>query len=188
MTSTEVAMTKAQGAARKTLARRAVLLSAGLLPTAGIISGLSRATAATDWANYTSPDSGASIRYPASWAVSAHANVNLLYPHQSLAVRSAAAPSRSAEDFPDLSSYSTRGVYLWLLHYDGLHQDCPPFQALTSHTRLKQQVSEFGAFSRYGVLFSGSRRSFILRLWIGRAVSQDSISLLDKCLSSLSLP
>ncbi len=39
MTSTEVAMTTAQGAARKTLARRAVLLSAGLLPTAGMISG-----------------------------------------------------------------------------------------------------------------------------------------------------
>ena len=59
-------MTTAQGAARKTLARRAVLLSAGLLPTAGMISGMSRAAAATEWANYTSPDSGASIRYPRS--------------------------------------------------------------------------------------------------------------------------
>jgi hypothetical protein len=135
-------MTTAQGAARKTLARRAVLLSAGVLPAAGLISATSRAAAATEWANYTSPDSGASIRHPASWAVDAHANVNLLYPHQSLAIRSAAAPSRSAEDFPDLSSYSTRGVYLWLLHYNDLHQDCPPFQALTSHTQLKEQVSE----------------------------------------------
>ncbi len=181
-------MTMAEGTPRKTLARRAVLLSAGLLPTAGLISGVSRAAAATEWANYTSPESGARIKYPASWAVDAHANANLLYPHHSFAIRSAAAPRRSGEDFPDLSSYSTGGVYLWLLHYDDLRQDCPPFRALTSYTHLKEQVSEFGAFSRYGALFSGSQRSFILRLWIGRAVSQDSTSLLDKCLSSLSLP
>jgi len=188
MTSPEVAMTTAQGTTRKTLARRAVLLSAGLLPTAGLISSMSPAATATEWANYTSPESRASIRYPASWAVDAYANVNLLYPHQSFAVRSAAAPSRSADDFPGLSSYSTRGVYLWLLHYDNLRQDCPLFQVLTSYTQLKEQASEFGAFSRYGAFFSGSQRSFILRLWIGRAVSQDSTSLLDKCLSSLSLP
>jgi hypothetical protein len=188
MTSTEAAMTTAHGTTRKTLARRAVLRSAGLLPTAGLISAMTPAAAATEWANYTSPESGASIRYPASWAVDACANVNLLYPHQSLALRSAAAPSRSAENFPALSSYSARGIYLWLLHYDNLHQDCPPFQALTSYTQMKEQVSEFGAFSRYGALFSGSQRSFILRLWIGRAVSRDSTSLLDKCLSSLSLP
>lgn len=143
-----------------------------------------------DWTDYASPESGARISYPSSWAADADAHTDLLYPHQSFVVRSAAPPIGSAGEFPDLSSYPRSGVYMWLLHYSDLqnNRDCPPFQSFESYYELEQRVSEFDAFNRYGASFSGSQRSFLLRLWIGGSVSQDDISLMNHCLSSLGVP
>jgi len=176
---------------RKLLTRRRVLASAGVLPAAGVlISQTDPAAAAVAWTGYVSPESGASVKYPATWGLDTDVVTELVYPKQSFAVRSGGQPGGYIEDIPDLSSYPADGVFLWLLHYDDLQDgtDCPAFRPVSTYLQLEQRISEFGGFARYGLDFSGTQRSFILRLWVGRTVSQNAISLLDRCLSLLAMP
>jgi hypothetical protein len=175
----------------RSLTRRALLTrSTQRISAPTDTSGSSPANAAAEWTSHTSGLCGASISCPISWGVDADANVNLLYPHQSFVVRNAAPPRRSPDDLPDLTSYSVAGVYLWLLYYDHLlpSPDCPPFEPLRSYNDLEQRISEFTGFMRYGISFSGTRRSFALRLWIGAAASPHARSSLNACLSSLKVP
>jgi hypothetical protein len=174
------------------IARRSFLAGAGSLSGAGLIGAATPAQASVRWMNYTSRLSGASITFPASWTLDSHANTQprLLYPHQSFVIHSARRPSRTTPAFPDLTSYPSSGIYMWLLHYDNLQdaRDCPPFQSFDNYTQLSQGISEFPSFSRYNAGFSGSQRSFLLRLWVGATVSETSRSFLNRCVASLQVP
>lgn len=172
--------------------RRTILAGAGTLSAAGVISVTSPANASTKWERYTSPLSGASIGYPSSWAIDAHVDTQpkLLYPHQSFVIRTASAPNRAVPAFPDLSSSPPDALYMWLLHYDDIQEvgDLPALEPVMSLDQLQRGISEFGNFTKYVKSFSGSQRSFLLRLWIGSSTSKEKISLLNQCISTLKLP
>ena len=88
---------------RKLLTRRRVLASAGVLPAAGVlISQTDPAAAAVAWTGYVSPESGASVKYPATWGLDTDVVTELVYPKQSFAVRSGGQPGGYIEDIPDL--------------------------------------------------------------------------------------
>lgn len=175
---------------QKGVSRRAVLAAVGFAPAAGVLLHTPSALADVPTSAYTSPSSGASVQYPTAWNCRASAGTMLRYPNDSFAVTSAGPPDKAIEDLPDLSSYSQQDVFLWLIHYDDLQpaRDCPPFQQIDSFSDLTQRVSEYSGFARYGEDFSGSQRSFILRLWIGTAASSRTISLLNGCLQSIRIP
>jgi hypothetical protein len=141
------------------------------------------------WTRYLSW-CGATIDYPASWAIDSESGVNLLYPHHCFALRNAPGPPRSAGDLPHLASYSPRGIYLWLLHYDErlAEEECPPYQSISSCSELEERNSEFSRFRRYAASFSGSRRSYVLRLWVGASASSQTRSVLDTALASMLVP
>jgi hypothetical protein len=173
------------------LSRRA-LLTRARRPFSSISkdSAASTSDATDEWVTYTSARCGTSIGHPMSWPVDARADVNLLYPHQSFVLRNAAEAVGSAGDLPDLNSYSPHGIFLWLLHYDdqGISAECQPFQPLESYDELEQRTSEFPGFRRYGSSFSGSQRSFVLRLWIGGSAFPRTTSVLNACLASINVP
>jgi hypothetical protein len=172
--------------------RRTILAGAGTLSAAGVISVTRPADASAKWERYISPLSGASISYPSSWALDAHVGTQpkLLYPHQSFAIRTASAPNSAVPAFPDLTSFPADALYMWLLHYDDISEggDLPAFEPVVAYDQLQRSMSEFGNFTKYTKGFSGSQRSFLLRLWIGVAMPKEKMSLINQCISTLKLP
>jgi hypothetical protein len=154
---------------RSGLTRRRMLASGGLVSAAVLLISEGEADAAVVWKHHVSATSGASISYPANWALDTYVHTQLLYPDQSFAIRSGPRPRGCVGDLPDLSTYRTDSIFLWLLHYDGLQNavDCPIFRPVSSYTQLEERISEFIQFSRYGADFSGNRRSYVMRLWVG---------------------
>ena len=167
--------------------RRRFLSMAGLA-TATAIQGKKLQSLATTWRSYTSPVSGASILYPSGWRIRPTARSELVYPHQSFALMSAPGPSGNDDQFPDLTTYSSFGAYLWLLHYDDVVSDFPAFTGFTELADLATRPTEYEDFARYGAMFSGHRHSFILRLWVGVARPRTILSQLNRVVSSLEVP
>jgi len=113
----------------------------------------------------------------------------LLYPHQSFVIRSASPPDRAVPEFPDLSSFPADALYLWLLHYNDVQEGIRHMpKPAVSYDQLDRGVSEFTNFTKYVKSFSGSQRSFFIRLWIGNSTPSAKISLLNRCISSLKVP
>jgi len=183
--------TSARSSDRIVTRRRILATAGGLFAATGTGMSDTTAAAAVAWTNYVSPWSGASINYPTTWAVDAVEVTALEYPRQSFAVRSGPQPTSSVETYPDLSSYPTDGIFLWLLHYDDLQNftDCPPLGGTgIKSAQLVRRMSEFSGFMRYGTGFSGAQRSFILCLWVGVSAAPSALTLLNQCLSSLGVP
>jgi hypothetical protein len=171
------------------IGRRAFVVSAGVLPAAAAMVD-SREVARSGWARFVSNRSGAIIRYPAHWTVDPAADVNLLYPYQSFALRGGPRPAKSDEEFPSLASYPRDAIYLWLLHYPDrqVSSFAPEFRSFSSYRDLSEQVSEFAGFARYGAAFTGSRHTYLLRLWVGQSVSRQSLRELNQSIASISVP
>lgn len=169
--------------------RRAFVAWAGVIPAVGAID-IGGQAIGPEWARFTSARSGAVISYPRKWTLESAADVNLLYPHQSFALWSGPRPNRSSDEYPSLASYPRSGVYLWLLHYPHVQKSrfAPKFKRLTSHRDLAVKVPEFDGFARLGEAFSGSKHTYLLRLWIGDAASRLTLKELDRCLASLTVP
>ncbi len=173
-----------QGSTR--FSRRQFLTSAAVF---SVVTGVevNQASAAAGWTSYESPASGASINIPSGWQGDQSAPSDLLYPHQSFAVRGAPGPSTSADFLPDLRSYPTDAMYLWLLHYDSIGDE-PKFRGFSGVSDLPTRNSEFAGFTRYHAPFSGSQRSFLLFLWVGVNCSETTLSFLNQSLASLTVP
>lgn len=180
---------KVGGEDREDVDRRAFVIGAGVIPAVSAMA-ISGEAVGSEWARFASAQSGAVIRYPARWTVESTAEVNLLYPHQSFAAWNGPHPARSSDEFPSLASYPRTGIYMWLLHYSDVRRSsfAPEFKGFSTFRDLATRVSEFGGFARYGAAFSGSKHSYLLRLWVGEDVSRQTLRELDRCTASLSVP
>jgi hypothetical protein len=151
---------------------------------AGTARGSDVTQATLEWASFRNADSGAGIAYPASWILVPRLCPALKYPHESFGLLSAPVPGR-LDDLPNLAAYPRDEIVLWLLHYDHISADAQEVGSGVRLERLPRRTSEFAGFDRYGLLFSGSRRTFLLRLWIGEQTSRSTRMLLRQSLASL---
>jgi hypothetical protein len=152
------------------------------------IAGRSDVTQATlEWASFRNANSGAKIAYPGNWILVPRLCPTLKYPRESFSLLSAPMPGRH-DDLPNLNAYPRDEILLWLLHYDHISADGQAFGSGIRLDRLPQRTTEFAGFDRYGLLFSGSRRTFLLRLWIGEQTSRSTRMLLRQSLASLQVP
>lgn len=139
------------------------------------------------WASWRSPSCGASMSYPAGWTVSTRLCPNLMYPRESFALLSGPTPQGYTDNLADLSKYPSNGVLFWLIHYDRV-VDPTPFPSTMTLDHLIHRVSEFQHLQRYGGLFSGSDRTFLIRLWIGTRASATTRALISRSLATLAVP
>ena len=167
-------ISRADRPAKGAVDRRTIVVGAGVIPASAAIS-LSGHAAGPRWSRFASTHSGAVIRYPASWTLESMADVNLLYPHQSFVLWNGPRPRKSSDEFPSLASYPRIGIYLWLLHYPDVQRSrfAPEFRRLGSHRDLPVKVPEFAGFARFGAAFSGSKHTYLLRLWLLRLRGYD---------------
>lgn len=169
------------------ISRRA-LLGGGALGATGLVAHAARARAqSTQWSSYES-ESGASIRYPGSWTLQPTLVRHLVDPLQSFSVASGPAIDQFVEELPDLSAYPRDAVLIWMLHYDSVIEGRPFASGVASRRRLVAVSPQFAGFSAFTAGYSGSDRSFLLRLWIGQAVNDSTLDLLDETLASISVP
>jgi hypothetical protein len=178
--------------AAQRLSRRALLVG-GAGGAAALLSGPGPASAsastATAWDSYTCPESGASISYPASWSLDVTLDGAIRTPSQSFAVRTGAQPPPDSDGgMPDLSGCPAESLYVWLLDYDSVIPGDPPFEPGITLSSLAEMPQEFANFVSYISAFAGSERSFLLRVWVGTAVSVTDSTNLDTCLASLTVP
>jgi hypothetical protein len=154
------------------------------------IVGRSEVTQPTsEWASFRNVNSGAKIAYPPGWIVLSCLCPALKYPRESFSLLSAPMPGRLDDDLPNLKAYPRDEVLLWLLHYDRIAEaNAKAFGSGIRFDRLPRRTSEFAGFDRYGLLFSGSRRTFLLRLWVGERTSRSTRMLLRHSLASLWVP
>jgi hypothetical protein len=155
---------------------------------AGIV-GRSEVTQPTsEWVSFRNVNSDAKIAYPPSWVVLSRLCPALKYPRESFSLLSAPVPGRLG-DLPNLNAYPRDEIMLWLLHYDRIAEaGVKAFGSGIRFERLPRRTSEFAGFDRYGLLFSGSRRTFLLRLWVGEQTSRSTRMLLRHSLASLWVP
>lgn len=185
---------------------RRQLIGAGFAAAAGVAFGASRSYGAsranTDqttagWLSYVSVSSGAGIQYPPTWfldpcsTLDVSLDPSLIYPHQSFGVRTnSAKPTIDTSDdgggMPDLTSYPADGAIVWLMHYDDIVEG-GSFSGVTLGS-LDLLVSEFANFDSYLARFSGSERSFLLRVWVGADVDAATRQDIDTSLQTMSVP
>jgi hypothetical protein len=176
---------------------RRKFLVGGLAAGAGFLArpgtGLG-ATADGPWVTYTSsgPDA-ASISYPVQWFLDTPSEGGsldgaLLYPHQSLSLRTAnGKPPIDTEDsgLPDLSGYPSDAAIIWLMYYDEVVEGGP--LTVLSLEDL-DQGGNLGGFELYVGRFSNSVRSFLLWTWLGLQTPQETANDINSSLRSISVP
>jgi hypothetical protein len=161
--------------------RRSMLHGAALTGM-GAVTGLP----SSGFATFENPRSEVAIAHPAGWSITARLSPRLVYPHESFCLASASIPGMSEEaDLPNLAVYPRDAIVYWLLHYDSIVDRSDPVGFDYAH--LVRRPSEFDEFLRYSAAFSGSQRSFLLRLWIGGGVTTSTRSLLRRSLRSLAV-
>ncbi len=179
-------------ASQPTLARRVLLTGAVSSQALGFGrgSGGFEQYATVQWEHFVNSKSGASISYPASWALDADVPTDMIYPHQSFVLRSAPAPPIFTGPDPDLTMYPRDAIFLWLLHYNDrqLGPDAPAFERITSYKRLPICRAGFIEFDRRIRGLSGTHRSFVLRVWVGNLCTRKTRAILNRSLSTLSVP
>lgn len=177
---------------------RRKFLVGGLVAGTGLLTRAGAGFAASDAGSlvtYASPaPDGARVAYPASWNLDSPSSGNtfdsaLLYPHQSFALRtSRVTPPIDAGEgggLPDLVTYPTDAAIMWLMYYDELLEG-PPFQELS--LQGLGSPSSVAGFDFYVSSFSNSLRSFLLWVWLGPQMSQQTRRDLNASLQSLSVP
>ncbi len=172
----------------RTSVSRRRFIGLSLLAGAGVVvpATSGRTDDGGPWREYTSSLSGASVRYPGAWGLDEVLVPALVEPAQSFAVRSGPAVPGGA-DLPALTDYSSDAVLAWVLH-DPRIIEGEPLDASSLPQSLIKTPSEFDHLDSYIADFAGSDRSYILRVWIGVDASDTTKSLLDRCLSSISVP
>lgn len=166
---------------------RRTLLATGALGALGLIAQATPAHAqSTEWKSYQS-ESGAAIRYPDSWTFQTVLVPHLVFPHQSFSVCSGPAIDQFDEELPDLSAMQPSAAVVWMLHYDTFVEG-PPFPSEgAARARLMKVPQQFRGFSSFAAGYSGSDRSFILRVWVGQNIDSSQLDLLDRTLSSITV-
>jgi hypothetical protein len=168
---------------RQTFPRR-TLLRAAAFAGAGVTTGPPLHLDSVGLATFESPQSEVAISHPANWSITAQLSSRLVYPRQSFCLASAFLPEIDDEgDLPDLPTYPKDALVCWLLHYDSIVDQSAPVGF--DSRRLTRLPSEFDGFLRFGAAFSGSQRSYLLRLWIGGSVTTGTRSRLRETLRSL---
>jgi hypothetical protein len=165
------------------LPRRSVLRAAAVAGI-GAATGLPSSLGPGRWVTFTSPRSEVAISYPSTWRITTRLSPSLVYPHESFCLLSASIPQvGEEEDLPNLARYPNDAVLCWLLHYDSI-VDRGARQGF-DYGDLLRRPSEFDGFLRYRAVFSGSERTFLMRLWIGGNAPKVTRSLLQQSLRSM---
>lgn len=148
----------------------------------GVLSGES-AGASEKWTDYYSEAADFRLKYPQSWRIKERLRTNLMWPNQGLGFASHDLPSTFIEDLPDLSAYPSDGVFVDLVYYNEVDPEIPRLGANDPENYVKWRASEFDGFDRWDVAFSGSKRSYIVRIWIGVESGDQMKGLLREAIS-----
>ena len=193
---------KSEAEAPRRLGRRQ-FVAGGALGVASLLAAAERAEAAADtsgWLVYksTGPD-GASVRYPPAWTLDPGTTRDLsldpylVYPHQSFALRTTTlkppddVSTPDASGLPNLTGYPSDAAIIWLMYYDEIVEGTR-FAGLGLGSLEQRTPAEFTSFGSYVARFSNAARSFLLKTWVGRGTTGDTVSAVDACLKSIAVP